>query len=114
MEDLPKSLAQHVFIRHPPNGRGFKPNLRPFQAPGKLGPPTGPLPARRLTATLKAASIGFPFEIEDCWTPTVTLIENMHRSLVEHKASHTAARMIGGEGSKWAGIGDLDSMIVGG
>src|SRR5208283_5853828 len=24
MEDLPKSLAQHVFIRHPPNGRRFK------------------------------------------------------------------------------------------
>jgi hypothetical protein len=67
MEDLPKSLAQHVFIRHPPNGRRFKPNLRPLQAPGKLGPPTGPPPARRLTAMLKAASIGFPFEIEDCW-----------------------------------------------
>jgi hypothetical protein len=66
MQDLPKSIAQHVFIRHPPNGRGFKPNLRPFQAPGKLGPPTGPTPARRLTAMLKAASIGFPFEIEDC------------------------------------------------
>jgi hypothetical protein len=67
MEDLPKSLAQHVFIRHPPNSRGFKPNLRPFQAPGKLGPPTEPPPARRLTATLNATSIGFPFEIEDCW-----------------------------------------------
>ena len=52
---------------NPPNGRGFKPNQRPFQAPGKLGPPTGAQPAHRPTATLKAGSIGFPFEIEDRW-----------------------------------------------
>jgi hypothetical protein len=65
MEDLPKSLAQ-FFIRHPPNGRGFKPNWRPFQAPGSSDA-NGPPPARRLTATLKAAGIGFPFEMEGCW-----------------------------------------------
>ena len=43
-----------AFNRHPPDGRQLKPNLRPFGAPGKLGPSARPPPARWRTASRRA------------------------------------------------------------
>src|SRR5260370_13044054 len=46
--------SESGFNRHPPHGRRFQTNLRPFRALGKPGPPAGPPPARWLKAARRA------------------------------------------------------------